>query len=148
MSDLLMFSVICTPQHHAFEEGGDLWCFDYTFEDSSLIKDEPLMPAATKLINKLLERKYKDQSVSKIEVIFSSKKWSGDKHDLTLYYVRAEDDGSIYFPVDIPDDIEDPEDLEMEIWLCPVFDQFFPEERPEKLYVTINKVEENYGSSD
>ena len=73
MQTSTMFSITCTPKHHAFNEGGDLWCFDYEFNDTESVKDEPLMPEATELINRLLKHKYgQDSSVDKIEVTFSN----------------------------------------------------------------------------
>tara|TARA_B100000287_G_C20656422_1_gene788712 strand:- start:1051 stop:1485 length:435 start_codon:yes stop_codon:yes gene_type:complete len=140
-NSLFMFSIICTPKHHAFNEGGDLWCFDYTFADGSLVKDEPLMPEATELINRLLTVKYekeifeKGEDINKIEITFSND--AIENYDLCLEYLEPAEDGSHYIVRD------GTEYLSMTVWLCPVFDQFFTEERPKELYVTVTKAEED-----
>ena len=134
-----MFSVICTPKPINWLQDSDLWCFDYTFPDGSKVEDEPLMPEATELINRLLTVKYqkeifdKEETINEIEITFSSKPF-GD-YDLHLEYVEPEDDGSRYVVKD------NTEYLTMKIWLCPVFDQFFIEKRPKDLYVTVRKIE-------
>ena len=129
-----MFSITCTPKHHAFNGGGDLWCFDYEFNDNESVKDEPLMPEATELINRLLKYKYgQDSSVNKIEVTFSNELLPTPS-DLTLQYIEDEDGGCNYKPFAWQ------EWANMKIWLCPVFTQFFPVEKPEKLYVKVEKV--------
>ena len=136
-NSLFMFSVICTPKHHAFNNGGDLWCFDYTFPDGSTVIDEPLMPEATELINRLLTVKYekeifeKEEDINKIEITFSNDEV--DDYDLCLEYLEPADDGSNYIVRN------GTEYLSMTIWLCPVFDQFFTEERPKELYVKVEK---------
>ena len=134
MQTSTMFSITCTPKHHAFDEGGNLWCFDYDFTDGSSVQDEPLMPEATELINRLLKHKYgQDSSVNKIEVTFSDELLT-TASDLTLKYVEDKDGGCNYKPYAWE------EWANMKIWLCPVFTQFFPVEKPEKLYVKVEKV--------
>ena len=134
MQTSTMFSITCTPKHHAFNGGGDLWCFDYEFNDNESVKDEPLMPEATELINRLLKYKYgQDSSVNKIEVTFSNELLPTPS-DLTLQYIEDEDGGCNYKPFAWQ------EWANMKIWLCPVFTQFFPVEKPEKLYVKVEKV--------
>mgnify|MGYP003119174399 FL=1 len=128
-----MFSITCTPKHHAFGEQGDLWCFDYTFLDGSSVKDEPLMPEATELVNRLLKNKYgQNSSIDKIELTFSNTVLSRPS-DITLQYVEDEEGGCNYKPYAWE------EWANMKIWLCPVFTQFFPEEKPKKLYVKVEK---------
>ena len=53
-----MFSITCTPQPVNWLKEEDLWCFDYTFPNGTSVKDEPLMPDATELVNRLIEHKY------------------------------------------------------------------------------------------
>ena len=129
-----MFSITCTPQPVNWLQEGDLWCFDYTFPNGGSVKDEPLMPEATELINRLLKHKYgQDSSVDKIEVTFSNELLPTPS-DLTLQYVEDQDGGCNYKPYAWE------EWANMKIWLCPVFTQFFPVEKPEKLYVKVEKV--------
>lgn len=123
-----MLSITCEPKHHAFNSGGNLWCFDYQFGDE-LIEDEPLMPEATELVDKLLAFKYPDQNINKIKVIFSSDEMNAD---IVLKYVEPKDGGSTYKVRSAR-----ASNLYMNVWLCPVFDMFFPENRPEYLYVTV-----------
>ena len=133
MQTSTMFSITCTPQPVNWLQEEDLWCFDYTFPNGGSVKDEPLMPAATELVNRLLEHKYgKDCLVNKIEVTFSDEVLS-PPGDLTLQYIDDEDDGCNYKPYAWE------EWANMKIWLCPVFTQFFPEEKPKKLYVKVEK---------
>ena len=123
-----MLSIICEPKHHAFNGGGDLWCFDYQFEDE-LIKDEPLMPEATELVDKLLVFKYPNQKINRIKVVFSSDAMNSD---LVLEYLEPKDGGSTYKVRSA-----NASNLYMDIWLCPVFDMFFPKNRPQYLYVNV-----------
>jgi len=133
MQTSTMISITCTPKHHAFGEQGDLWCFDYTFSDGSSVKDEPLMPEATELVNRLLKNKYgQESSINKIKLTFSNTVLSRPA-DITLHYVEDKDGGCNYKPYAWE------EWADMQIWLCPVFNQFFPEGKPEKLYVTVEK---------
>tara|TARA_Y100001968_G_scaffold329173_1_gene377924 strand:- start:278 stop:733 length:456 start_codon:yes stop_codon:yes gene_type:complete len=129
---LCKFSIICFPQKINWLQERDLWCFDYTFVDGLEVKDEPLMPEATELINRLLAIKYKGETVDKIQITFSKGKIN--RFDLCLEYLEPADDGSHYV-------VQDGNDyLNMKVWLCPVFDQFFPKGRPKKLFVKIIKL--------
>lgn len=125
-----MFQVICTPKHFAFNGGGDLWAFDYDFEGESVI-DEPLMPEATELVNRLLKQKY-STSTSKIEITFCA---FGiiQNPDIELTYVGPKDEGSLYKVIS-----PSSEELDMTIWLCPVFDSFY-EERPRHLFIKVER---------
>jgi hypothetical protein len=127
-----MFQITCTPKHFAFNGGGDLWAFDYDFEGESII-DEPLMPEATELMNRLLQHKYPEPT-AKIQVTFSSFDVVKDA-DIELKYVGPKDEGSLYEVVNPPK----PE-LAMSIWLCPVFDSFY-QERPEQLFVSVERLD-------
>ena len=134
MQTSTMFSVTCTPQPVNWLKDEELWCFDYDFPNGDSVKDEPLMPDATELINRLLEHKYgKNSSINKIEVTFSNELMPTSS-DLTLQYVEDADDGCNYKPYAWE------EWANMTIWLCPVFTEFFPGVRPEKLYVKVEKV--------
>ena len=125
-----MFTIDCALKQNALVESGKLWCFDYTFEDGSSVEDEPLMAEATELINRLLKAKYPEQkSFEGIKINFSETKL--EDADLNLEYIGPCDDGSTYSATN---DVE--KELQMDIWLCPVLDQFFTD-RPENLYVTI-----------
>ena len=129
-----MFSIFCTPQPVNWLKEEDLWCFDYTFPNGTSVKDEPLMPDATELVNRLLEHKYgENSSISKIEVTFSNTVLSTPA-DITLQYIEDEDGGCNYKPYAWE------AWSNMKIWLCPVFFEFFPAERPKKLYVKVEKV--------
>ena len=127
-----MFQVICTPKHFAFNGGGDLWAFDYDFEGESIV-DEPLMPEATELVNRLLKYKY-EEPTSKISILFSVPGVFRDA-DITLKYVGPKDEGSLYEVVNPAT----PE-LAMTIWLCPVFDSFYSE-RPEELCAFVERLD-------
>tara|TARA_R100001530_G_scaffold110399_2_gene77704 strand:+ start:177 stop:560 length:384 start_codon:yes stop_codon:yes gene_type:complete len=125
-----MFSITCQPKQNALGKDGKLWCFNYTFEDGSSVEDEPLMAEATELVNRLLKAKYpKQESFETININFSETKL--EDADLNLEYIGPEDDGSTYSATN---DVE--KELQMEVWLCPVLDQFFTD-RPENLYITI-----------
>ena len=125
-----LFSIVCTPKKHAFNDGKDLWCFDYKFEDGAEVESEPLMPEATELMNRLLKRKYLE-NVEKINVLFSDQII---EYDIVLEYMRPQDGGSIYRA------ISSETIMQMEVWLCPVFDQFFTSLRPSRLFVKIEKL--------
>ena len=125
-----MFTVICTPKHFAFNGGGDLWAFDYDFEGESIV-DEPLMPEATDLVNRLLKYKY-STTTQKIKVTFTAQPII--KYDVALSYVGPEDEGSRYQV----EGAATPE-LDMKIWLCPVFDSFYGDGRPQNLYVLVER---------
>lgn len=127
-----MFQVICTPKHFAFNGGGDLWAFDYDFDGESII-DEPLMPEATELVNRLLKHKYSEPT-SKIEITFCSFNILNDA-DIELKYIEPKDEGSTYEVVNP----ETPE-LAMSIWLCPVFDSFYSK-RPDQLFVKVERLD-------
>ena len=124
------FSIVCTPEKHAFNDGQDLWCFDYKFEDGTEVKSEPLMPEATELMNRLLMIKFQT-NVEKIMLLFSD---NMENYDLALNYIRAQDGGSIYKAISTQTL------LSKEVWLCPVFDKFFPVARPLELFVNVKKV--------
>ena len=66
-----MFSIFCTPQPVNWLKEEDLWCFDYTFPNGTSVKDEPLMPDATELVNRLLEHKYGENSSISLSQLFS-----------------------------------------------------------------------------
>lgn len=127
-----MFQVICTPKHFAFNGGGDLWAFDYDFEGESIV-DEPLMPEATELVNRLLKYKY-EEPTSKISIMFCAASIFKNP-DITLKYVGPKDEGSLYEVVNPAT----PE-LAMTIWLCPVFDSFYSE-RPEELCAFVERLD-------
>jgi len=127
-----MFQVICTPKHFAFNGGGDLWAFDYDFEGESIV-DEPLMPEATELVNRLLKYKY-EEPTSKISIMFCAASIFKNP-DITLKYVGPKDEGSLYEVIDPAT----PE-LAMTIWLCPVFDSFYSE-RPKELCAFVERLD-------
>jgi hypothetical protein len=124
-----MFEITCTKKDCLGLGLGELWCFDYTFPDGYSVTDEPLMAEATAMIDRFLLATRKADAET-IHITFET--IPNPDYDLLLKYTRPEDDGSIYscsssrFP-----------NLEGELWLCPVLDSFFPESKPEQLYVYI-----------
>jgi hypothetical protein len=125
-----MFEITCTKKDSP--GFGKLWCFDYTFEDGTTVTDEPLMHEASALLDSFLIAKH-CTNVSTIYLTFETTQ--SNTWDFLLDYVRAEDDGSVYYA-----SCRRPPSLMGEIWLCPVLDSFFPERKPAQLYVYITPV--------
>jgi hypothetical protein len=126
-----MFEILCTKKDSP--GFGELWCFDYTFENGTTVTDEPLMHEASAMIDSFLVAKHRTD----VDTIYLSFETSTSNNwDFVLDYVRAEDDGSIYYA-----SCRRPPSLMGEIWLCPVLDSFFPERKPAQLYVYITPVD-------
>ena len=142
-----MFTITCHYiKNQLGKDDQKLWCFDYEFPNGSCIEDEPLLHSATKLVNALLKQKYGEEHIKEIQdglikVEFSTEEYETD-YDLRLkcHLPKDEIGGSIYHCLDYLqlEDFLQPE--ESFIWLCPVLADFYPENLPEMMYVTVTSL--------
>jgi len=111
-----------------------LWCFDYDFGYGVTVTNEPLMEAATELIDDLLIDKYNEVPMQ-ISITFDWLELPGA--DAVFLYQGKSSGGFVYLTTELLG-VKADELMEREIWLCSVLTHFF-KEPPEQLYVYIER---------
>lgn len=120
-----MFSILCSKN-----KTNNLWCFDYEFQNSSSVIEEPLMHQATKLIDSILLEVH-GYIPEEISIYFD--RLELHEPDVILKYKEPSMSGSLYCSSVV---LNRTEDYEHDVWLCSVLTDFF-HEPPEELYVLI-----------